>query len=101
MVTFPEFFRVRQTFESTKVADVAGETRTQLEKLKLEERIKPGQSVAVSAGSRGIANIAAITKAIVDHLKRLRAEVFVVPAMGSHGGGTAAGQIDVLASYGM
>jgi hypothetical protein len=101
MLTLPSFFRVRQTFESPRVADIPAEVRGQLASLKLEERIKPGQSVAISAGSRGIANIAVITKAIVDHTKSLRASPFIVPAMGSHGGGTAEGQRKVLESYGV
>jgi hypothetical protein len=55
----------------------------------------------VSAGSRGIANIATIIKAIVEHLQQLGAKPFVVPAMGSHGGGTAEGQRGILAGYGI
>lgn len=97
----PSIFRVRQTFDAPRVADVAAETQAQLARLKLGQRIKPGQSVAITAGSRGIANIKLITKAIVDHVKSLGAEPFIVPAMGSHGGGTVEGQRQVLASYGI
>ena len=64
-------------------------------------KLRPGMSVAVTAGSRGIANAAAITRAVVDEVKRRGARPFVVPAMGSHGGATAAGQRDVLAGYGI
>ena len=92
MLTLPSMFRVRQTFEAPRVADVAGEVRSQLASLALGGRIKSGQSVAISAGSRGIANIEVITKAIVDFIKTLGAKPFIVPAMGSHGGGTAEGQ---------
>ena len=74
-------------------------THETLSRLNLGERIKPGESVAISAGSRGIANIANILKAIVDHLKSLGACPFIVPAMGSHGGGTAEGQLKVLRGY--
>lgn len=97
----PSIFRVRQTFDAPLVADVAAETQAQLARLELGRRIKPGQSVAITAGSRGIANIKLITKAIVDHVKSLGAEPFIVPAMGSHGGGTVEGQRQVLASYGI
>lgn len=83
------------------MADIAGEVRTQLEKLRLNERIKPGQSVAITVGSRGIANIALIAKTIVECMKGLRAEPFLVPSMGSHGGGTAEGQRKVIESYGV
>jgi hypothetical protein len=57
--------------------------------------------VALTAGSRGIANLAAILRAVVEHLRRLEAKPFIVPAMGSHGGGTAEGQQAVLTSYGV
>jgi hypothetical protein len=101
MAAFPSIFRVRQTFEAPRVDDIAGAVRGQMEKLRLEERIKPGQSVAIAVGSRGIANIHVVSKALVDVVKRLRAEPFIVPAMGSHGGGTAEGQLQVLESYGV
>jgi hypothetical protein len=101
MSAFPQIFRVRQTFETTHVADVPAEVERQLARLELRNSVRQGQSVAITAGSRGIANIAVITKAIVDHLKRLGAKPFIVPAMGSHGGGTAEGQRHVIESYGI
>ncbi len=101
MPDFPQVFRVRQTFEAPRVDDIPGEVETQLARLSLGSQIKPGQSVAISAGSRGIANIHVIIKAAVDHLKRLGAQPFIVPAMGSHGGGTAEGQRQVIESYGV
>jgi lactate racemase-like protein len=101
MSALPPFFRLRQTLQTPRVADIAGEVHKQLGRLRLGEKIKPGQSVAITAGSRGVANIHLITKAIVEVIKGLRAEPFIVPAMGSHGGGTAEGQCEVLASYGI
>jgi hypothetical protein len=101
MSAFPTIFRLRQTFEAPRVADIPAEVRSQLAKLRLETRIKPGQSVAIAVGSRGIANIHVIAKAIVDSIHRLRANPFIVPAMGSHGGGTAEGQRSVLEAYGV
>ncbi|MEX2026658.1 MAG: [Fe-S]-binding protein, partial [Pirellulaceae bacterium] len=101
MLHYPLMFRLRQTFERPRVDDVAEEVERQLAGLKLGEKVKPGQTVAITGGSRGIANIAKIIKAIVDHFKRLGAKPFIVPAMGSHGGGTAEGQVGVLASYGI
>jgi hypothetical protein len=83
------------------VANVADLVRSQLGKLRLEERIQPAQSVAITVGSRGIANMHLIATAIVDHVKSLGGEPFIVPAMGSHGGGTAQGQRQVLESYGV
>jgi hypothetical protein len=98
---FPKTFRVRQTFDAARVDDIAGEVQAQLARLELPQRIAPGQSVAITAGSRGVANIRVIVKAAVDHFKSIGAKPFVVPAMGSHGGGTAEGQRKVLASYGV
>ncbi len=98
---FPRVFRVRQAFEAARVEDVPGEVRSQLARLRLEEKIRPTQTVAITAGSRGIANVAVITRAIVEHLAALGARPFIVPAMGSHGGGTAEGQRRLLASYGI
>lgn len=101
MSSFPQIFRVRQTFEAPRLDDVPGEVHTQLASLELSKRIRPGQSVAITAGSRGIANIQVIIRAIVEHFAGLGARPFIVPAMGSHGGGTAAGQRQIVESYGI
>ena len=63
--------------------------------------MRSGQRVAITVGSRGIANIEIITRAIVDHFKGLGAQPFIVPAMGSHGSATAAGQRAIIESYGV
>lgn len=98
---FPRMMRVRQHFDCPRLADISGAVRQQLESLSLGSVVKPGQTVAITAGSRGIANIAVITKAIVDHVKHIGGKPFIVPAMGSHGGGTADGQKGILAGYGI
>lgn len=64
-------------------------------------RIRPGQTVAVGVGSRGVARIDEIARAAIDELKARGAKPFVVPAMGSHGGGTPEGQMEILAGYGV
>src|SRR5438874_407954 len=101
MSDYPRMFRVRQTFERPRVEDVPGEVQAQLKRLSLRDKVRPGASVAVTVGSRGIANIHLITKAIVDHLKSIGAKPFIVPAMGSHGGGTAQGQQAIVEGYGI
>ncbi|HPM81385.1 MAG TPA: lactate racemase domain-containing protein [Candidatus Anammoximicrobium sp.] len=101
MPEYPQIFRLRQSFERPRVADVAAEVHAQLTQLALRERIQPGQSVAITAGSRGIANMPVIVKAIVDHLRSLGAQPFIVPAMGSHAGGTAEGQQELIEEYGI
>jgi hypothetical protein len=64
-------------------------------------QLPAGARIAVAAGSRGIANVAALTRGVVDLLVQAGARPFVLPAMGSHGGATAEGQIGVLAGYGI
>ncbi len=98
---FPRMARVRQKFHAPRVGDIAGEVERQLAGLHLEKTIQPGETVAITAGSRGIANIAEIIKASAEHFKRIGAIPIVVPAMGSHGGGTAAGQREIIESYGI
>jgi len=94
-------FRLRQKFDCPRLDDIPAEVERQLQALHLAEKVNPGQSVAITVGSRGIANIDVITKAIVAHFKRLRAIPFIVPAMGSHGGGTAEGQRQIVEGYGI
>lgn len=101
MPDYPQIFRVRQTFERPLVADVSAEVASQLATLSLENQIQQGQTVAITAGSRGIANIHLVIQAIVSHVKSLGAEPFIVPAMGSHGGGTAEGQRKIIEGYGI
>lgn len=100
-MSFPRMIRVRQKFDARRVEDVSGEVSQQLATLKLNEKIRAGQTVAITAGSRGIANIARIIRATVDHVKSVGGVPFIVPAMGSHGGGTAEGQLGILAGYGI
>jgi hypothetical protein len=69
--------------------------------MNLASRVEQGDSVAVSVGSRGVANIALITKTLIEELKAAGTEPFVVPAMGSHGGGTAEGQRAIVEGYGV
>jgi hypothetical protein len=98
---YPKMLRLRQHFERPRVEDVAAAVRTTLERLDLGRVVRPGQSVALTAGSRGIANIPVVLRAVVRFLRDLGAQPFLVPTMGSHGGGTAEGQRQVLESYGI
>ena len=96
---FPRMIRVKQAFQGPTVEDVPGAVRTALGRLALP--LKAGQSVALTVGSRGVVNVAAIVRATVEHMKALGAFPFIIPAMGSHGGGTAEGQRAVLEHYGV
>jgi hypothetical protein len=92
---------VRQTAPQPVVADVAAEVRRQWQSSRLASRLRPGAKVAVAVGSRGIANLATMVRATLDHVRGLGADPFVVAAMGSHGGATAEGQRQLLAEYGV
>jgi Lactate racemase N-terminal domain len=100
-VAYPNLVRLRQQFERLRVEDVAARVRAELQTLDLGKTIRAGHTVALTAGSRGIANIPVVLRTVVHFLKELGAQPFLVPAMGSHGGGTAEGQRLVLESYGI
>ena len=95
----PTMLRLRQTFARPRVTDIPATVARSLEAAGLP--IERGDTVAVGAGSRGIANVDVIVGATVRWLRDLGARPFVFPAMGSHGGGTAEGQLSVLAHYGI
>ena len=101
MARFPRMCNVIQRFETAKVADIPAAVRAQMESLNLQKVIRPGHSVAMTAGSRGVANIGLILREIAAHFAAIGAKPFVVPAMGSHGGGNVPGQLKMLASLGV
>jgi len=97
----PRMARVRQQLPDEHVQDVAGAVNAALAEGGLSTRVRPGQRIAITAGSRGIGNIATVIATVVAQLRAAGAEPFVVPAMGSHGGATVEGQRAVLAEYGI
>jgi hypothetical protein len=96
---FPTMLPVRQKFDAPQVQDVTAATREALEPLR--PRIAEGMTVALTAGSRGVHDKAEVVRATGEWLRSLGAEPFVVPAMGSHGGATAEGQLEMLRSLHM
>jgi len=99
-MNLPQMCRIRQHFDRTQVADIRKSVLGELGQFSWDQ-IQPGNSVAIAAGSRGIADIAEILKAAVEFFKSLDARPFIFPAMGSHGGATAEGQVSVLAQLGV
>ena len=97
-VALPRFVKVRQHFEKGRIDDIAKEVRTQLAPHLTHLQ---GKRIAIGIGSRGIANIQEIARTLVDELIGAGADPFIIPTMGSHGGATASGQTEVLASYGI
>ena len=96
---FPVMYKIEQEFDTCKIKDTKETVLRELEPLK--NMIRPGMRIAITAGSRGIANICLILKTTVDYVKSLGAKPFIVPAMGSHGGATTEGQIKVLEKLGI
>ncbi|MDX6380283.1 MAG: hypothetical protein QOI57_1307, partial [Rubrobacteraceae bacterium] len=100
-MAFPKVVKVRQKFPRPLVEDVEAAIRDEFEKEEISSRIQSGMRVALTAGSRGIAQIDVVLRSLVRVLKERGAEPFIVPAMGSHGGATAEGQVEVLRSLGV
>ena len=92
---------VRQRLDGTEVQDfeatLAASVRARLRELRLPH----GARVAIGVGSRGVSPIVEVVSTLVAELREVGARPYVVPAMGSHGGGTAEGQARVLAGYGI
>lgn len=93
---FSNMLKVKQTFPSSCVEDIDKAVHDEMLKLPLPDLI--GKRIAVTAGSRGIPNFTETCRAIGRELRARGALPFVVPAMGSHGGGTIEGQMEVLKS---
>lgn len=101
MSNLPRMARIRQAFPRPVLDDIEQTVKDELKKLGLDTKVKAGQKIGITAGSRGIQNIVPILKIAVDYIRRLGAEPVMLAAMGSHGGGTAHGQKEVLDSLGM
>jgi hypothetical protein len=100
-IQLPRMVHVRQKFQTPKLDSVTRAVVEQFKRPEVRAKVKPGMTIAVGCGSRGINNIAECAKAVVGELKALGAKPFVFPAMGSHGGATAEGQREVLEGYGI
>lgn len=97
----PRWAPVRQQLDDLEIGDVRAAIAAQFARDGVGERLKPGQRVAITAGSRGIDRIDEVLKAVVDAVRATGAEPFLVPAMGSHGGATAEGQRELISHYGV
>lgn len=100
-IKLPEMLNVRQIFPDERIEDISAATEKEILREDICSRIKKDQTIAVLVGSRGISNLKEIVKTTVDCLHRMGARPFIVPAMGSHGGATAEGQIEILEGYGI
>jgi len=101
MDPLPRIFKIHQKIATPRLADVPKEMNALLDRFGLPGKIKPGERIALTAGSRGIRDKAKVLKVIATRLKALGAKPFLVPCMGSHGGATAAGQVEMLKHLGI
>ena len=100
-VRLPRMVKARQKFDPTHIADVAAHIRTQMEENLHDKQRFSGKRLAITVGSRGIPELDVMVRTVVKVLQEWGAEPFIVPAMGSHGGATAEGQLDMIATYGI
>lgn len=100
-IQLPKIMKVKQKFNDTKLDDVQNSLYTKLLKKNIKDNIKPGMKIAITGGSRGISNYQVLMKTVVNFVYECGATPFIVPAMGSHGGGTDEGQKNMLKKLGI
>ena len=98
---YPRMVRIQQNFKTNPIKDIPEKVRSELAGIQPQKMIARGDTVAITAGSRGIANLAVVLGEIVRELQKIGAKPFIIPAMGSHGGATAEGQKKILEHYGI
>ncbi len=100
-IVIPRFAKVRYEMDGSHIEDVEGAVRKALQREGTLDRIRPGDQVCITSGSREVVNVARITRAVCDLVKEAGGRPFIIPAMGSHGGADAEGQRGILAGYGV
>lgn len=100
-IQLPKMVKVRQKFRTPQIADVAGEVKKAIKEAGVLSRINEDDRVAIAVGSRGVADLPILVRETVAAVMEAGGNPFIVPAMGSHGGATAEGQIDVLLQLGI
>ena len=94
-------YLVRQRWQQPDIGDVASAVAAELARTGALDRIEPGDEIAITAGSRGIASMPTVLRAVIAAVRGQGGVPFLFPAMGSHGGGTARGQTELLAGLGI
>lgn len=93
--------RIKQEFDNKKLNNIPKTIASEFNRIKLDQKIREGMNIGITVGSRGIDNLKLIIKSILYEIKKRKGKPFIIPAMGSHGGATAEGQVKVLANYGI
>jgi len=100
-LAYPKLVEVHQTIHAPRVADPGEAVDETIENVGLLEAVAPGEHVIIAAGSRGIPNYGPVIARLVERIRSAGARASLLPAMGSHGGGTASGQVQILADMGL
>jgi len=101
MENLPKIFKLRQKIGGPRLQDIEEHVNGLLGQFGIQDRVKRGERIALTAGSRGIKDKPKVLRVIIERLKDLGASPYIVPSMGSHGGATTEGQIEVLESLGI
>lgn len=97
----PTLLEIEQLFEAPKVDDVATTAALAVQESGVLANMRPGASVAIGVGSRGIANLPTIVQSVVAQFQAAGLHPFITPAMGSHAGATSESQTEMLANLGV
>lgn len=100
-VTIPKMVRIREKYEDDKIDDVKAHLINEMDNLEIDRMSLKGKKIAITVGSRGIPSLPVLVRTMCDKLKEWGAEPFIIPAMGSHGGGTVEGNVQILTDYGI
>ena len=98
---YPDMYRVHQVFDAPRVGNLEETLNREMASIRAGDLIKPGARIALTAGSRGVAHMDHILRYLVQVVRQRGGHPFLIPTMGSHGGGTAEGQVEVLKSLGV
>ena len=98
-IALPRMMKIKQLYDRNRIDDLEGCVEQQMESSLKDHGRFAGKRVCITAGSRGIPHLDRIIKAVIGKLRQWGAEPFVIPAMGSHGGATAEGQKEMIATY--
>ena len=100
-IILPRLVPVKQYFPDEHLEDIPSAIASEFARDEIRNSLQPGKTAAVLVGSRGICSIDTIVKNVIDQLRKLNIQPFIVPAMGSHGGGEAEEQKRIIERYGI
>ena len=98
-VVLPKMVKIRQIYDDNKVEDLEARINDQMKKNISNKDSYKGKRICITAGSRGIPDLDKIILSVINNLKTWGAEPFIIPSMGSHGGASVEGQLEILEGY--